>query len=181
MTSYVQVFLNRGTTLQPSFEFGVNLTAGGKDIYLPNWPDLQADPPIDRGPQGMGEAKHSWLNPTVIDFDRDGDDDILVNHWAPVPGQGMTWVEHIDKAESWLRRQPRDAALLLALGRLCRCQQLWGKAESYLEASLSVDSTRAAHVELAGLLDTLGRAEEANRHWRAAAGAAEAPLQAALP
>ena len=35
------------------------------------------------------------------DLDGDGDDDILVNHWAPVPGQGMTWLEHVDQAP-WL-------------------------------------------------------------------------------
>jgi len=35
------------------------------------------------------------------DIDGDGDDDILCNHWAPVQGQGMTWLEHIDKAP-WL-------------------------------------------------------------------------------
>ena len=32
------------------------------------------------------------------DIDGDGDDDILCNHWSLVPGQGMTWLEHIDKA-----------------------------------------------------------------------------------
>ncbi|MBM3744890.1 MAG: hypothetical protein FJW34_03735 [Acidobacteria bacterium] len=35
------------------------------------------------------------------DLDGDGDDDILVNHWNLVPGQGMTWLEHIDRAP-WL-------------------------------------------------------------------------------
>jgi hypothetical protein len=35
------------------------------------------------------------------DLDGDGDDDILCNHWAPVPGQGMTWYEHIDR-DPWL-------------------------------------------------------------------------------
>ena len=35
------------------------------------------------------------------DLDGDGDDDILCNHWAPVPGQGMTWYESIDR-EPWL-------------------------------------------------------------------------------
>jgi hypothetical protein len=34
------------------------------------------------------------------DIDGDGDDDVLVNHWAPVPGQGMTWLEHLDR-EPW--------------------------------------------------------------------------------
>jgi hypothetical protein len=78
MMSHVQVFINKGTTLNPVFEAGMNLQGGGKDINMPNWLDLQADPPTDRGPQGMGEAKHSWLNPTVVDFDRDGDLDLFV-------------------------------------------------------------------------------------------------------
>ena len=55
----------------------------------------------------------------------------------------------IAQAEDWLKRQPRDAQLLLALGRLCHRQQLWGKAQSYLEASLSLQATRDVHVELA--------------------------------
>jgi HemY protein len=78
-------------------------------------------------------------------------------------------LERISRAEAWLAQRPDDAQLLLSLGRLCRIQQLWGKAQSYLEASLSVAPSRAAHVELAGLFDRLERPEEANRHYRAAA------------
>ena len=76
----------------------------------------------------------------------------------------------IARGEEWLKEQPRDAQLLLALGRLCRQQQLWGKARSYLEASLSLAATRAAHVELAQLLEELDRGEEAAAHYKAAAG-----------
>ncbi len=75
----------------------------------------------------------------------------------------------IAKAEAWLRRHPDDARLLKALGRMCQRQRLWGKAQSYLEASLSVAATQAAHLELAHLFDQLGRAEEANKHYRASA------------
>jgi len=32
------------------------------------------------------------------DIDGDGDDDVLCNHWGLVRGQGMTWLEHIDRA-----------------------------------------------------------------------------------
>lgn len=77
----------------------------------------------------------------------------------------------IARAEDWLRQQPQDAALLVALGRLCMRLRLWGKAQSYLEASLSVAGSRDAHIELARLADALGRGDEANRHYRIAAGA----------
>lgn len=77
------------------------------------------------------------------------------------------FARRIERAESWLKRHPRDAALLLALGGLCAQQELWGKAQSYLEASLSVEPGYAAHLALARLNDRLGNAEAANRHYRA--------------
>ena len=75
----------------------------------------------------------------------------------------------IAKAEAWLRRHPDDARLLKALGRMCLRQRLWGKAQSYLEASLSVAPSQQAHLELARLFDQLERPEEANKHYRASA------------
>ncbi len=75
----------------------------------------------------------------------------------------------IAQAEKWLQGLPRDGALLLTLGRLCRQQQLWGKARSYLEAALAIAPSRAAHVELAQLLDQLEESALAVRHYRAAA------------
>jgi HemY protein len=84
-------------------------------------------------------------------------------------GQAGDVLGRIAQAEKWLDRTPRDDALLLTLGRLCRQQQLWGKARSYLEASLAIAPTRAAHVELAQLLDQLEESALAARHYRAAA------------
>ena len=75
----------------------------------------------------------------------------------------------IAQAEKWLQRMPRDGALLFTLGRLCRQQQLWGKARSYLEAALAIAPSRATHVELAQLLDQLDESALAIRHYRAAA------------
>lgn len=72
-------------------------------------------------------------------------------------------------AEAWLRRHPEDAGLLLTLGRLCLRGQLWGKAQSYFEASLSQQPSRVAHLELARLAESLERKEDAARHYRAAA------------
>lgn len=75
----------------------------------------------------------------------------------------------IARCEAWLVRHPDDARLLKALGRMCLRQRLWGKAQSYLEASLAVAPTPEAHLELARLCDQLERTEEANKHYRASA------------
>jgi HemY protein len=83
---------------------------------------------------------------------------------------GGDTLAHIAHAERWLHTHPGDAKLLLALGRLCRRRQLWGKAQSYLEASLSIQPSRWAHLELATLLDQLDQTAQANVHYRAAAG-----------
>jgi len=85
--------------------------------------------------------------------------------------QDIDAIARIERAERWLGDHPRDAELLLTLGRLCAQTQLWGKAISYLEASLALNPTRGAHVALARVHDEMGRAEEANRHYRAAADA----------
>ncbi|MBR0566576.1 heme biosynthesis protein HemY [Azoarcus sp. L1K30] len=73
------------------------------------------------------------------------------------------------KAEAWLKQHPRDAGLLFALGRLCIASQLWGKAQSYLEASLNLAPAVETHLALARLLEQLERPEDAQRHYRAAA------------
>ena len=83
--------------------------------------------------------------------------------------QGGDMVARIARAEKWLVKQPQDARLLLALGRLCRTQQLWGKAQSYFEASLAVKQSQDAYAELASLFTQLGRNEEANQAYRNAA------------
>ncbi|MGD9951426.1 MAG: heme biosynthesis HemY N-terminal domain-containing protein [Burkholderiales bacterium] len=75
----------------------------------------------------------------------------------------------IERAEKWLLERPEDPQLLAALGRLCAHAELWGKSESYLEASLAFEESRATHLELARLLDRHGRGEEAQKHYRRAA------------
>lgn len=110
-------------------------------------------------------------------------EDYFDEHWEPslladyADCVGGDVLRRIANAERWLHEYPRDADLLLALGRLCQKQQLWGKAQSYLEASLAVAASCTAHIELARLLDQLGRTKDANRHYRAAANCQEAASQ----
>lgn len=83
----------------------------------------------------------------------------------------------LETAERWLVTHNQDAALLLALGRLCERQQLWGKAQTYLEASLALDNHWRAHVVLGEMLAKLGRHDEANAHLAAALKLALAELE----
>jgi len=75
----------------------------------------------------------------------------------------------IERGERWLLSHERDAELLIALGKLCGQAELWGKARSFLEASLSFEESRAAHLELARLDEQLDQSADAQRHYRRAA------------
>jgi HemY protein len=74
----------------------------------------------------------------------------------------------IERAERWLRDHAEDPQLLATLGMLCVAAELWGKAQNYLEASLSFGASRVAHLELARLAEREGRAAEAQKHFRRA-------------
>jgi HemY protein len=86
-----------------------------------------------------------------------------------VGARGAEARTRIESAERWLRTRSRDAQLLATLGRLCAQAELWGKAASFLEASLSFEETRAARLELARLAERLGQGVDAERHYRRAA------------
>ncbi|MBI2306850.1 MAG: heme biosynthesis protein HemY [Rhodocyclales bacterium] len=96
-------------------------------------------------------------------------DAALLDLYGRGDGQAGEMAARIARGETWLKQYPRESALLLALGRQCMRLQLWGKAQSYLEASLSIADSREAHLELARLADALGREADANRHYRIAA------------
>jgi HemY protein len=84
--------------------------------------------------------------------------------YAEVPSEKP--LAQIERAEDWLREHPDDASLLLALGKLCAAEKLWGKAQSYIEASLSVEPSRGAHAAYAQLMEKMGKPEEALRYNR---------------
>jgi HemY protein len=73
---------------------------------------------------------------------------------------------HLERAEAWLKQHPGDPVLLLALGLLCVNQELWGKARSYLEASLAIEPSHTAYVQLGQLLDKIGKPQEASGVYR---------------
>jgi HemY protein len=99
----------------------------------------------------------------------------LLALYAECPGPNA--MEQLQRAESWLKQHPRDPVLLLVLGRLCARQELWGKAQSYLDASLAIEPTHSAHIELARLLERTGKTGAAAEQYREAMDLALAQLR----
>lgn len=82
--------------------------------------------------------------------------------------RGSSPTRQIEQAEKWLHARPRDAQLLLTLAQLCSVQQLWGKAQSYLEASLAIAASAEAHIRMAELKTQSGQTGEACQHYQKA-------------
>lgn len=82
--------------------------------------------------------------------------------------RGSSPARQIERAEKWLHGQARDARLLLTLAQLCSVQELWGKAQSYLEASLAIAPSAEGHIRMAELKNQSGQPAEACRHYQKA-------------
>ena len=78
-------------------------------------------------------------------------------------------VAQIRQAEKWLNQHKDDAGLRLVLGKLCLRQRLWGKAQNYLDASISVSPSHAAYQALGQLAEQSGMADEALGYYQQAA------------
>jgi HemY protein len=98
-------------------------------------------------------------------LDRDWDSD-LVELYGECHLTDAT--RQLEQAERWLTTHNQDAALLRVLGLLCQRAQLWGKAQTYLEASLALGDGWRAHLALGEMLGRQGRDTEANAHFVAA-------------
>jgi len=81
---------------------------------------------------------------------------------------GSNNIGQIEQAENWLKTHSDDAGLLLALGKLCLHHGLWGKAQNYLDASISLAPSRAAYSALAQLAEKLQKQDEATRYYQRA-------------
>jgi HemY protein len=75
-------------------------------------------------------------------------------------------VRQLSRAESWLNGRSDDPALLLTVARLSMRNELWGKARSYLETSLSIKPTADAYQLYGRLLEQLGESTEASEAFR---------------
>lgn len=80
---------------------------------------------------------------------------------------GKDCKKQLETAETWLHNQPRNAVLLLILGKLCLKCQLWGKARSYFESSIGIKPLAEAYLRLAKLLEEkMDEHEEAQKTYQ---------------
>ncbi|MDD0842309.1 heme biosynthesis HemY N-terminal domain-containing protein [Pseudomonas sp. Gutcm_11s] len=77
--------------------------------------------------------------------------------------RGRDPARQLQTAEGLLKDHPQDPQLLLALGRLCLQNGLWGKAREYFEISLDFARSAETCAELARLLASQGEVEASNR------------------
>ena len=82
--------------------------------------------------------------------------------------RGSNPARQIEQAEKWLHARPRDARLLLTLTQLCATQELWGKAQSYLEASLAISPSAEGHIQMGEFKSKSGQPGDACQHYRKA-------------
>ncbi len=97
-----------GPETDDNSEFAMDVNRDGRpDIVSSGWMRIKGafwyENPGKPGVKWKAHRIHSAKNMEGVihgDIDGDGDEDILCNHWAPVEGQGLTWLEHIDR-EPW--------------------------------------------------------------------------------
>jgi len=104
----------------------------------------------------------------------------LAGLYGRLPGEEFP--RRLQAAEGWLESHPDSPGLLLSLGRLCRADGLWGKAEDYLERALKCGAGAEAWEEIGAVFAAQqeeGRARLAlSNALRAARGEPALPLPA---
>ncbi len=112
---------------------------------------LKSDNPVDAENILRAALKHDWQEDLIR----------LYGHLSHPNPQKV-----LNLAESWLHQHPDSPGLLLTLGRLCESQQLWGKAQRYFEASLSLQPSPETYAELGSLLEKMNKPELGAQYFK---------------
>ncbi|MBW8457842.1 MAG: heme biosynthesis protein HemY [Thiobacillus sp.] len=173
--------LMRGNALEPGvaaqmrrMAYAENLKRRAEDDrgLLEYWKKIPADSKVD--PWVARAAARAFMQRGSHDTALDVLEAALNREWhedlAALYGEvrGSSPARQIEQAEKWLHAHPRDAQLLLTLAQLCSVQELWGKAQSYLEASLAIAPSAEGHIRMAELKTQSGQPGEACRHYQKA-------------
>ncbi len=79
----------------------------------------------------------------------------------------MATAKQISTVEGWLQHHPNNEYLLLSLGKIYQSINDWGKARSYLEASLSISPMPITYLRLAQLFeDHMDNRQQGQEYYR---------------
>ncbi len=98
-----------------------------------------------------GDSEQS--NKLLIDSLTRKPDEKLFERYGLIEHENLGYA--IKEAEKWLLGNSKSPMLLLALARLNRKYQLWGKSKSYYNVSLNFSPSSPVYLELAELLEEL--------------------------
>jgi len=96
----------------------------------------------------------------------------LGNKWDEQLIKRYGLIEHsnlgvaIKRAEKWLEKHETSPQLLLALARLNKKYQLWGKTKAYYNASLNLSPASSVYLEFAELLEELDEEKNAQTCYK---------------
>jgi HemY protein len=173
--------LMRGNALEPGVTTQIRRMAYAENLkrraendrgLLEYWKRIPADSKVD--PWVARAAARAFMqrggHDTALDvleaaLNREWNEELVVLYGE---ARGSSPTRQIEQAEKWLNAHPRDAQLLLTLAQLCSVQELWGKAQSYLEASLAIAPSAEGHIRMAELKTQSGQPGEACRHYQKA-------------
>ncbi len=91
------------------------------------------------------------------------DDSLVIRYGLLKPVDAGRQLLH---AEAWLKERPGNSYLMLTLGRLALCNELWGKARDYFDSSLKLQVSAEACAELGRLLARLGEHKASTDYYQ---------------
>ena len=100
----------------------------------------------------------------VVQMLKQGWDASLVEIYGELGG--LDAVTQLATVEAWLNQHGEKPELLLAAGRVCTRNRLWGKARSYLDAALRVQPSTGVYLALAKVCEQAKQPEEASLFYR---------------
>ena len=132
-----------------------------EELWLSLPRNLRKSPRLVRArAKALVAAAESALAETEIKkaLRQEWDDELVALYGEMKPSNQNAQLKQL---EGWLAARPEDPVLLLAAGRSCIRNELWGKARSYLESSLAIRPTPEAYHELGNLMLSLDDREAA--------------------
>lgn len=136
----------------------LELASGNQQNFETAWgkqpKDLQSDAILLRA-YFEQFARQGWSNSSAEQallkaIDQHWDDGLIEVYGRYQASDATTQMMRVEK---WLDDYGHNEQLLLALGRISVRARLWGKAQSYFEASIGARATAAACLELADLFE----------------------------